>query len=37
MAEQIKRKSTDPIVLKLANNIIQSQNEEIKLMKSIGY
>jgi hypothetical protein len=37
MAKEIKTKTTDDDVIKLADNIINSQTEEIKLMKSWGY
>ena len=37
MSERIKEKSDDLNVINLANNIIRSQNEEIALMKKLGY
>lgn len=37
MSEKIKEKSKDENIIRLANNIIRTQNEEIVYMKKLGY
>lgn len=37
MSEKIKEKSKDENIIRLANNIIRTQNEEIVYMEKLGY
>lgn len=37
MSEKIKEKSKDENIIRLANNIIRTQNEEILYMEKLGY